>query len=306
MSSTSRVWVTGRGRVFRLLWLGLLLLELTACSAVKVAYNNVDVYLLWKAQRYFALDSGQKARLRTELDSTSVWHRSEELARYASAIEALRECVGSGISETDIEWLMTSARLRYEALARHAAPGAAAVLSSLTPAQIAHFEAKLRRENDEFAAEFVDPSPEVQRRERFQRTLDLMEAWVGPLSETQRTRMERLSFELPLTGALRHADRQRRQQALIALLEQHRTPEALAPGLEAWMIEWDQGRAPEYQALAGETRRQTVAMVVALDRSLSPAQRVRLQERLTRYAGEFESLALTPPVHMAALDLSAL
>ena len=306
MSSPYRVRAVGRVRVLRCLWLGLLLLALTACSAVKVAYNNVDLYVRWKAERYFALDSGQQARLRAELDSTSVWHRSEELVRYTAAIEAVRERVGSRIGESDIEWLITSARLRYEALARHAAPGAAAVLSSLTSAQIARFEAQLRRENDEFAAEFVDPSPDALRRERFKRTLDLMEEWVGPLSKVQQTRMESLSFDLPLTGALRHADRQRRQQALIALLEQHRTPEALAPGLEAWMIEWDQGRAPEYQALAGETRRQTVAMVVALDRSLSRKQRVRLQERLTRYAGEFESLALTPPVRTAALDLSAL
>ena len=293
-------------RIRSLRWtlLAAVLLALVACSAVKVAYNNVDLYLLWKADDYFALDSGQKALLKAELDSTTAWHRSEELARYAAVLAAARERVGSGISEADVEWLLMSARLRYEALARQSAPSAAEVLSSLTAAQIAHFEARLTRENDAFAAEYVEPAPDAQRSQRFKRMLELMEEWVGPLSEAQRAQMERLSFDVPLTNASRHADRQRRQHALIAILKQHRSAETLAPALEAWLVGWDQGRAPEYEALARESKRHTVAMVLELDRTLAPAQRARLQSRLDRYAGEFESLAMARPVR-AATDASS-
>lgn len=295
-------------RIGYLRWtlLAAVLLGLVACSAVKVAYNNVDLYLLWKADDYFALDSGQKALLKAELDSTTAWHRSEELARYAAVLAAARERVGSGISEADVEWLLMSGRLRYEALARQSAPSAAEVLSSLTAAQIARFEAKLGRENDAFAAEYVEPLPDAQRRQRFKRMLELMEEWVGPLSEAQRARMERLSFDVPLTNALRHADRQRRQQTLIAILKQHRSPETLAPALEAWMVGWDEGRTPEYEAVSREARWQTVAMVLELDRFLASAQRARLQSRLGRYAGEFESLATTRPVRAAAAAPSGL
>jgi Family of unknown function (DUF6279) len=287
------------------MFLSVVLLGLTACSAMKVAYNNVDLYVLWKAEDYFALDSRQRALLKAELDSTSEWHRSNELDQYAALLVAARERAGSGISEADIEWFLTSARLRYEALARQSAPGAAAVLGSLTPAQIARFEAKLRRENDEFAGEYVEPPPEAQRRQRSKRTLELMDEWVGPLSKAQRSRMESLSFDLPLTNALRHADRQRRQQALIAILKQPGAPGTLAPALESWMIDWDAGRALEYEALSREARRRTVSMVLELDRSLTPAQRARLQARLARYAGEFDSLAGTRAVRMAAAGLSA-
>ncbi len=286
-----RVRVPGRTPLLRSTLLSAVLLALAACSAVKVAYNNVDLYLIWKAEDYFALDRGQRALLKAELDSTTAWHRSEELTQYAEVLVAARERVGSGLGEADVEWLITSTRLRYEALARQGAPGAAAVLSSLTPAQVARFKAKLERENDEFAAEYVAPPPDAQRRRRFERTLELMEEWVGPLSDAQHAQMERLSFEIPLTNALRHADRKRRQQLLITLLTQYRTREVLAPALETWMIGWDQGRAPEYEAASRATRRQTVAMILELDRALSPAQRARLQARLARYAGEFESLA---------------
>ena len=94
--------------------------------------------------------------------------------------------------------------------------------------------------------------------------------------------------------------------ALVALLAQQGTAATLAPGLEAWMIEWDQGRSPEYEAASREARRQTVAMVLELERTLSPAQRAHLQTRFGRYAGEFESLATTRPVRAAALDAAGL
>jgi hypothetical protein len=296
------VRTTGLVHCCRSTLLGAVLLALAACSAVRVAYNNADLYLTWKAEDYFALDSRQRALLRTKLDATSTWHRSEELTRYAAVLGAAGERVGGGVDEADIEWLLTAARLRYEALARQSAPGAAAVLSSLTPAQIARFEVKLQRENEDFAAEYVAPPPDAQRRRRFERTLELMEEWVGPLSDSQRARMQSLSFAVPLTNALRHADRQRRQQAFIAILAEHLAPETLAPALEAWMIAWDAGRAPEYEALSNEARRQTVAMVLDLDRSLTSQQRTRLQARLARYAGEFESLAVNRAVRTAATD----
>jgi hypothetical protein len=296
------VRTTGLVHSCRATLLGAVLLALAACSAVRVAYNNADLYLTWKAEDYFALDSRQRALLRTKLDATSTWHRSEELTRYAAVLGAAGERVGGGVDEADIEWLLTSARLRYEALARQSAPGAAAVLSSLTPAQIARFEVKLQRENEDFAAEYVAPPPDAQRRQRFKRTLELMEEWVGPLSDSQRARMQSLSFAVPLTNALRHADRQRRQEAFIAILAEHLAPETLAPALEAWMIAWDAGRAPEYEALSNEARRQTVAMVLDLDRSLTSQQRTRLQARLARYAGEFESLAVNRAVRTAATD----
>jgi hypothetical protein len=296
------VRTTGLVHSCRATLLGAVLLALAACSAVRVAYNNADLYLTWKAEDYFALDSRQRALLRTKLDATSTWHRSEELTRYAAVLGAAGERVGGGVDEADIEWLLTSARLRYEALARQSAPGAAAVLSSLTPAQIARFEVKLQRENEDFAAEYVAPPPDAQRRRRFERTLELMEEWVGPLSDSQRARMQGLSFAVPLTNALRHADRQRRQEAFIAILAEHLAPETLAPALEAWMIAWDAGRAPEYEALSNEARRQTVAMVLDLDRSLTSKQRTRLQARLARYAREFESLAVNRAVRTAATD----
>ena len=278
-------------RRLRLPLLNAIVLALTACSILKVAYSNVDLYLRWKADDYFALDSQQRGLVKAQLDATTTWHRSEELPRYTDLLHAAQDRVARGLDSEDMEWFYQSVRMRYEALARQSAPGAAEVLSTLTPAQIAHFEAKLERENERFAVEFVERPPDLQRRERFKRSLNLMEEWVGPLSEAQRARMEGLSFQIPLTNGYRLEDRQRRQRALLAILKRHRPADALAPRLEAWLIEWDKGRSTEYQRSAEEARRQTVAMLVELDRMLEREQRVHLESKLARYAAEFQSLA---------------
>jgi hypothetical protein len=306
MHFPTRVRVVGHSRLLPWSLLTAVLLALAGCSSVKIAYNNLDLYLLWKANDYFALESEQREQLKVTLDSTTAWHRSEELSRYTAVLMEARERVGGTIGETDVEWLLHAARLRYEALAQYTAPRAAELLRSLSPAQIAHFEATLRRENEAFAAEYVDVAPEVQRQQRLKRTTELMEEWVGSVSQAQRTRMAQLNLGIPLTNALRLADRQRRQRALVALLAQQGTAATLAPGLEAWMIEWDQGRSPEYEAASREARRQTVAMVLELERTLSPAQRAHLQTRFGRYAGELKSLATTRPVRAAALDAAGL
>ena len=122
MHFPTRVRVVGHSRLLPWSLLTAVLLALAGCSSVKIAYNNLDLYLLWKADDYFALESEQREQLKVTLDSTTAWHRSEELSRYTAVLMEARERVGGTIGETDIEWLLHAARLRYEALAQIRCP----------------------------------------------------------------------------------------------------------------------------------------------------------------------------------------
>jgi len=298
MVSVFRVRRAGR---IRWVLLGVLLLLLGACSAVKVAYNHADLYLRWKAEEYFALEGEQQVLLGERLDAITSWHRREELPRYSALLLAAQDRVGGGLTDVDLEWFMDAARTRYEALVRHTAPDAAEVLGKLSAAQMARFEARLKRENSRFAEEYVAPPVEIQRQKRYETTLDTIEDWTGPLSEAQRARVKELSVAIPLTHALRHADRQRRQRELISILQRPRTQAERATALEAWLLGWDQGRAPDYESSALQVKRQAVALVLELDRSLTLSQRSRVQSKLAGYAAEFNALASGSPERAAAI-----
>ena len=271
--------------------LGACLAFLAACSAARIAYNNADLYVRWKADEFFELDGAQKALLQGRFDAAARWHRHEELPQYAVAFASAGDRIGAGLTETDIEWFAELAENHYEALVRQTAKGAAEVLSTLSPEQVAHFEAELKRDNERFAEDYVEVSPDKLRKRRFEKTVANVEEWVGTLSDAQRAQIRTLSFAVPLTGAPRLADRERRQGELIAILRDNRTAPTLAPALEAWLLAWDEGRTPEYDALAVETRRRTVSMLLELDRMLTPAQRSRAQSKAYQYAGEFRALA---------------
>lgn len=281
---------------YALLWvrrttIAIVLTGIAACGVAQVAYNNVDTLIRWKADDYFALDGYQERLLKTRLDSALAWHRSEELPRYSEVLTAAAERVSHGISRADVEAFLDHVRTRYDAAARRLAPGAADLLCSLKPDQIAHFESRARRENERFTQEYLELSEEDQRTQRAHRTIEAMEDWMGELTPVQATRIESLSRVIPLTNALRLADRERRQRELVTLTSHCSSKSEATSAVATWMTKWDQGRAPEYARLGREARERTIAMVVELDSMLTPEQRAHAAGRLERLAADFQTLS---------------
>jgi hypothetical protein len=54
---------------------------------------------------------------------------------------------------------------------------------------------------------------------------------------------------------------------------------------------WERGREPAYAAAFEASRREYVAMLLDIDRTLTPEQRARAVKRLRGWAGDFRALA---------------
>jgi hypothetical protein len=61
--------------------------------------------------------------------------------------------------------------------------------------------------------------------------------------------------------------------------------------LEERVAWWERGREPAYERASEAHRMELYALLLDLDRSLSPAQRARAQDNLRRYARDFAALA---------------
>ena len=70
----------------------------------------------------------------------------------------------------------------------------------------------------------------------------------------------------------------------------HETSQALAED-RGTFANWDRSREPAYAAALEAWRDQYFALLVDIDRSLSPEQRSRVLLQLRRYAEEFDTLA---------------
>ena len=266
-----------------------LLLALLAggCSSVRIVYDNADIYLKWKASSYLALEELKDAELDRDVADFLAWHRERALPQYAAIADEAARRFARGLSREDLDWGYDAAIAQGRESARAAAERIAPLLDRLTPAQIAHLESELADENRKFARQNLRGGEPERRRRRVERNVERLEDWVGGLSEGQIERVTLYSKSAPLMEELRLRDRKRLHAELLSIVRDRaarkRLPEAAAY--------WDRGREPAYVAAYEASRREYFAMVLDIDRSLSPEQRVRAVRKLRGWADDFRALA---------------
>lgn len=271
------------------------LLLLPGCSAIKIVYNQADSVAAWRADDYFDLNSTQKEALRVQLVRFHAWHRASQLADYAALLESVQRRIHAGVSTDDVSWAVDAVKARYRTLVLHAYPDAARLLATLSDQQVEAARRRFDKDNRKYAKEYGIGAPlDEQRRLRAQRTLERIEHWTGPLTTAQETRLREMSRALPLIADLRQQDRMRRQREFLALLAERKHVETFAPKLRDWLLGWEHGRSPEYEARLARFVEASAQIYVEAFGLLTVEQRNHVASRLTRYMTAFRELAQEP------------
>jgi uncharacterized protein DUF6279 len=260
----------------------------SACSMVSLGYATAPTLLAWRASRYFDLDSAQQAQLRARLEHVREWHRREELPRVIATLGDARRRADALVTPADAEWFVASVQEHYRVALGRVIDETVDLAASLGPPNVAALQRRLADEEDEFDEKWIDPPPDEIRRERYDRVLEDVEDWLGPLSRAQRQGLKTRLDALPLEYAAWQADRRRRQREFVALLQWQvrngvRTVGAEDPfvaKLRRWALDWDRGRSPEELARVDRFVRDYCAIGVELANDASPAQRDHLRRRL--------------------------
>jgi hypothetical protein len=259
----------------------------SACSALRLAYDNAHAYLHWKANNYLNLDDKAADELEGRIDAFLAWHRREELPRYVRISEEAARRMRKGLSREDLVWGYDSAREHAKRSLRAVAEQIAPMLDRLTLQQVAHVEKRFAEDNRRFAKENLRGSERERRMQRAKRVAGRLEDWVGRLSQAQIERVQQFAERAPLTGELRDRDRKRLQAELLVMLRAHearkRLPERAA--------NWEVGRDPAFVAANNAWREEFYAMLIDIDRSLSAEQRARAVAHFQRYTEDFSILA---------------
>jgi Family of unknown function (DUF6279) len=259
----------------------------SGCSALRVAYENADVYLRWRAGEYLDVHGDAAEELDDRIDSFLAWHRAHALPKYARLAEDAAGRMARALSPADLVWGYDAAIAQSRESLRAAAERIAPMLDRLTPEQVARMEKRFAEDNRKFARENLRGSQAERQKRRARRNVERLEDWVGRLSKAQVERVRQYSERAPALEEMRDRERKRLQAELLAMVRareaQKRLPERAA--------HWDEGRDPAYSAGVEAWRREFSAMVLDLDRSLSREQRARAVANLRRYAEDFSVLA---------------
>jgi hypothetical protein len=260
---------------------------LAGCSALRLAYDNAELYVKHRAGHYLDLEGKEDLELAQRIDSFFAWHRAQALPDYARIAEEAAQRVGKGLSREDLVWgydsLVAHARHSLRAAAERVAP----LLDRLTPEQVAYMEKGFADDNRRFARENLRGTEQERRERRARRVQERLEDWVGNLSQAQGERVRQYSERAPLYDELRERDRKRLQAEVLRMIRARQAQKQL-PALAA---SWPSGREPAYARASEAARQEYYALLLDLDRSMTPQQRARAQHNLRRYAEDFAVLA---------------
>ena len=274
------------------LLLALALAVLGGCSAIRIGYNQADTLLAWVADDYFDFDAAQKQDFNTRIERLLKWHRQEQLPEYAKFLAEIKQRGQRPFTRDDATWMVEGAKARFRTIARHGAGDAAELLATLTPENLRALEKQYAKVNQKFAREYkLNGTPDDRKRARLERTLKQMRDWAGALTHAQEERIAQLNDAIASTDALRHQDRQRRQKEFIALLKLRHNKAEFAPQLQAWLTDWEKGRAPEFDKVQNDAYEKRVALYLEVERLLTPQQREHVLHKLQGYIDDL--LALT-------------
>jgi hypothetical protein len=260
---------------------------LAGCSAVRLVYDNAEIYVRWRAAHYLDPDEAQAEELDERIAAFMAWHRTHSLPKYAQIADDARRRLERQLQPDDLVWGYDAVVAQLREDMRAAAQNMAPLLDRLTPQQIAHFERRLAEDNRRFERENLRGGERERRKRRTQRNVERLEDWLGRLSRAQVERVAQYSERSPLLDELRDRDHKRLQAELLAILRARQATKRLAD----FVTNFDRGREPAYAAAIEAARKEYGAMVLDIDRSLTREQRSRASHDLARYAREFRALA---------------
>ena len=270
-------------------------LAIAGCGLVKVGYRNGDTVGLFMIDRYFDLTSEQEAFVKPRLHQLLVWHRKTQLPEYVAFGRELQRLAMQPITLADIDAVGDEARRRATTTIDRALPDMADLALQLTPDNIKVLQKKFADDTDKWRGEYMKGDVERQHKARYERTLDRVEEWYGRLSSEQRDRVREWSDARPMNNDIELAERQRRQQELVALLTkvEHDKPprDTVVAMMKAYAERFERNPDPARQAVLEANRKATEEMDVQIQNMTTPAQRTKAVARLQEWIDDFISLS---------------
>lgn len=263
---------------------------LVSCSTLHITYSMADWILLWKLDGYFVLSASQEEYLDRQIKALHVWHRHDQLPRYAQFLDQIDQFSKNGLSQPELESIFASIENFRVHLARRASPPGGEFLATITPAQIRHLEDALDQDYRRLVSEIGNES-EVRLDQRITSTSETLTSWVGELSVEQEIYLRQRMREIPDTTDVWLAHRKIRQARLLDLLRSSRDPLILEQGLYHWLADSKTGATVEYLVASREWRERVEKVVLEIDRILTGEQRAHFSRKLRRLIRDIQGLA---------------
>lgn len=268
---------------------------LQGCSAVKLAYNQVPHLAYWQLNWYLDLSETQTEHVRSELGDLHQWHRDTMLPRHAELLQKVQQQLPAPISPTQACRAFDEARIQLDKVLAQAEPKLVTLALQLTDAQIRNLEKKQADSNADWKKEWLDPSPEQLREQRYKRHLSRAEMFYGTLEEPQKAVLRAALARSSFDPQRNYAERVRRQKDLLQVLQKvaqdrNNTEQARAL-LRGYMARFATSPDAAYQRYAQTQVEEGCETFSRMHNATTAGQRLKAVQSLKGYEQDFWLLA---------------
>ncbi|MEO8937506.1 MAG: DUF6279 family lipoprotein [Burkholderiaceae bacterium] len=272
------------------------IVTMAGCGGLlKIGYKNGDTTGLFIMNRYLDLSSEQKEFVKPRLRALLAWHKSTQLPDYSRFATELQKKAQAQTTPAEVAALREQSRRRAYATIDHALPAMADIALHLTSDNIQTLQDKFGEEDDKWSEENLTGDLEKRQKARYDKTLDRVEEWYGRFSKAQRAEIRKLSDARPLDNGILFAERQRREQDLITMLNRvarDKPPrDAVIAMMKTYEEHFEQAPDPDRRAFIDSLHRTTDEMNAAIQNLATPQQRAKAVAKLQEWIDDFRSLS---------------
>ena len=191
---------------------------LSACSAVKIGYNQLPTLAYFYLDGYADFTDAQSLQVKSELTKLQAWHRQTQLPAYADLLDRLQPLLQGTITPAQVCAVWPDVRRQLLMVPTQAEPAVAVLAMSLQPEQLQQMQRKFSRGNADYRKDFIDATPAAVRAKRYEQATSRAEMLYGSLNEQQLKRIGQLVEVSGFNAPLVYAERLRRQQDMLQTL----------------------------------------------------------------------------------------
>lgn len=272
-----------------------MLVVLSACSTLRLGYQNGPQLAWWWIDGYLDFRGEQVPPAKEAIARWFDWHRETQLVDYAALLGAVRAQASANLSAEAVCRINGELRAKLRPAVDRLLALAADWAPRLSSAQLDRLEQKLAEGNRE-AREQVAQSDRADRaRTALERAVKLAERFYGDLAEAQHRAIAEGVSRSPFDPELWLSEREARQRETLAalrrLVAERATPAQAHAVLLRLADESQRSRSPEQRAYRQRLQDSDCALTAAVHNAAGELQRRRLRERLEGWENDLRALA---------------
>ncbi|QHA81550.1 hypothetical protein E3Z27_07555 [Pseudomonas mediterranea] len=267
-----------------------LLLLLTACSRIGLAYRNLDLIIPWTLNDYLEINGEQKDWFNERLKEHLSWHCTTQLPGYLDWLDRLKIMVQNDqVTDEALQQRTREAKAAIAETAREITPSAIELLQGLNDEQVADMDAAFIKDQRKRQQEYLKPSLQQQIQERSERMEKRLNDWLGPLNIAQRQRVVAWSTALADQNQQWIANRAHWQNQFSAAVAQRHDPD-FPKRIEQLLVNRESLWTPAYREAYNNTEAQARSLLIDLMADSTPPQRERLLKKIDGVKKDFTDL----------------